>query len=176
MDAPALRYIQKGAGTCGISAFSSALYYMFDQNLSTIIINQKDGYIKSLSEPSNVKSKKASSMKFLINTINNKKFSKYYVERKKKLLSWKEINKCAKCYKSIILGIVKSNLLSRDHIIAICNGWIFDANLPYAIPLTLDNLNWCAGHGNKEVLFDGFFEQVEIGYKDPDHVSKKRKK
>ena len=115
-------------------------------------------------------------MKFLINIINSKKFSKFYVERKKKLLSWKEINKCAKCYKSIILGIVKSNLLSRDHIIAICNGWIFDANLPYAIPLTLENLNWCAGHGKKDVLYNGFFEQVEIGYKDPNHVSKKRKK
>ena len=83
---------------------------------------------------------------------------------------------CQKCYNSIILGIVKSNYLSRDHIIAICRGWIFDANLTYAIPLTLDSLNWCAGHGKKEVLFDGFFEQVQIGCKDPNHVSKKRKK
>ena len=60
--------------------------------------------------------------------------------------------------------------------IAICNGLIFDGNLSYAIPLNLESLNWCAGHGNKDVAFNGFFEQVQIGYKEKSHVSKKRKK
>ena len=82
------------------------------------------------------------------------------------MLSWKEILSSQKCHDSIILGILRTSLRSRDHMIAICNGLIFDGNLSYAIPLNLESLNWCAGHGKQEVLFDGFFEQVQIGYKE----------
>ena len=54
--------------------------------------------------------------------------------------------------------ILKSNIMSREHMIAISNGWIFDANLSYAIALNETNLNWCTGKHQ----FIGFYEQVQF--------------
>ena len=81
-----------------------------------------------------------------------------------------------KYYDNIFLCIVKSNLLSRDHIIAITRGWIFDGNLKYAIVLNEQNLNWCAGHGKPGIYFIGFYEQIQIGIKEKSSKQKEKTK
>ena len=91
-------------------------------------------------------------MKFLIKLINQKEFKEYYVERVTNLMKWKDIKKSSECYESIMLCIIQSSSFSRDHIIAITRGWIFDSNLTYALTLNATNLDWCASHGK-----DGFF-------------------
>ena len=76
-------------------------------------------------------------------------------------VSINDMNKETKYYNSIMLCLLKTSSMSRDHIIGISRGWIFEPNLPYAILLNLENMNWCAGHG-KNILFNGFYEQVQI--------------
>ena len=90
-DAPIICYPQHGEGSCGISAFSSAFFYMFDKDLGAKIYSQKKGYMESLSTPAEKKSKKAPSMKFLTNLVWCKAFKKYYILRMKQIKPWKEI-------------------------------------------------------------------------------------
>ena len=161
--APVLTYPQQGEGSCGVSAFASAFFFLFDKNLGAYIISQKSDYMASLSQPAPKKSRKAASMKFLSQVVQSRALKDYYVERKTRIMTWKEIYKSNECYQSIQLCIVKSTSFSRDHIIAIAAGWIFDSNLTYAISLNEKNLHWCAGHGRGEVFFERFLEQVEIG-------------
>ena len=164
-NAPELMYPQQGEGSCGVSAFASAFFFLFNKDLGSYIINQKQQYMESLSQPAPKKSRKASSMKKLIQIVESKPLKQFYVERKRQVMSWREIYKSNECYKSIQLCIVHSTAFSRDHIIAIAAGWIFDSNLTFAIPLNEKNLHWCASHGKKGVFFERFVEQVEIGMK-----------
>ena len=165
--APALIYPQKGDGSCGVSAFASAFYYLFDKDLGANIINKKEGYMNCLSAPAPKKSKKAASMKFLVSIVtqNAKLFKDFYVERKKQIMDWKDVVKMQRSVKTIQLCIIQTTSFSRDHIIALAGGWIFDSNLTFAIPLNANNLNWCANHGKQDVYFEQFIEQVEVGKK-----------
>ena len=72
---------------------------------------------------------------------DEKEFKNYYVHRKRKLIYWKDIYQSNDCNKSIVLCIIKSNMFSQDHIIAISGGWIFDGHLNYTIPLSEESLN-----------------------------------
>ena len=65
-----------------------------------------------------------------------------------------------------MLCIPKSTSLNRDHIIGITQGWIFDGNLSYAIPLNEDNLSWSASHGESGEVFAGFCEQIQVGLRE----------
>ena len=122
VDAPVLMFVQKGEGSCGISAFSSAFYFMFDKNLATRIYDKKEGYMNSLSEPACKTSKKAASLKFLMTTVINKYFKNYYVQRITKIMSWKDIYNSNECFHSIMICIIKNSSFSRDHMISIANG------------------------------------------------------
>ena len=51
--------------------------------------------------------------------------------------SLKELNK----YSIYLVGIITSDG-SNDHGIAICNDWIFDANVPHALPYCKDGLDY----------------------------------
>ena len=44
-------------------------------------------------------------------------------------------------YSIYLIGIIASDD-SNDHGIAICNGWIFDANVPHALPYCKDGLDY----------------------------------
>ena len=65
-------------------------------------------------------------------------------------------------FNSIMVCILKSEDNSRDHIIAITKGWIFDGNLTSALSLNVGNLTWCCSTGKTNNMFVGFFEQVQI--------------
>ena len=81
------------------------------------------------------------------------------------MIPWKDIYAKPEFYNSIMLCVLKSKMFSRDHIIAICRGWIIDGNLSYAISLNEKSLNRCAGRGRLDVIFDGLHEQVQVGLK-----------
>ena len=81
------------------------------------------------------------------------------------MIPWKDTLGMTKYYGHKFLCIVKSNLLSRDQIIAITRGWIFYRNLKYVIVLNKQNLNWCAGYGKPDIHFVGVYEQIQIGIK-----------
>ena len=114
-------------------------------------------------------------MKFLMSLINQKEFKEYYVQRITSIMKWKDIYKSSECYESIMLCIIQSSSFSRDHIIAISGGQIFDSNLTYALTLNATNLDWCASHGKDGIFFQKFLEQVKIGKREKNR-SKKRKK
>ena len=63
--------------------------------------------------------------------------------------------------------------MSRDHIIAFSQGWIFDSNLEYAIDFSDDNLNWCVGKGKEHEVFGGFHEVVQFRKRIPRKEKKK---
>ena len=121
-DAPVLYNPQNGKGTCSISALSSAFYYQYDTYLASLIHLQISRYVNSLSEPVLKKSRKSSSIKFLNQIILGKPFKMYYIERKKQMIPWKDILRMAKYYNYIFQCLVKSCLLSRDHIIVMARG------------------------------------------------------
>ena len=164
-DAPMLRYPQHSEGVCGISAFSSAFFYRFDQNLAFIIYQKKKEYREVLA--TKLYNKKSPAMKYLNSIIqeNQKIFKDFTVQRVKQMISWKQLF-IPQYYNNILLCIPKSSSFSKDHIIGITKGWIFDGNLEYAMPLTEENITWSASHGKEGLVFSGFWEQVIVKKKD----------
>ena len=160
-----LRYPQHSEGVCGISAFSSAFFYGFDQNLALIIYQKKKEYREVLA--TKLFNKRSPAMKYLNRIIqeNQKIFKEYTVIRVKQMIGWKQLL-LPQYYNDILLCIPKSSSFSKDHIIGITKGWIFDGNLEYAMPLTEDNITWSASHGKEGLVFSGFWEQVIVKKKD----------
>ena len=161
---PVLKYPQNNLGVCGVSAFSSAFYYAYSEPLSLLIHQERDNYLKALTKP--MKTKKSQALKFLSAIIQQKPFKGYYIRRMKRINSWKQMLESANYYYTIMLCIPKTTNFSRDHIIGITQGWIFDGNLPYAIPLNEDNLSWCSSHGQSGEVFTGFCEQIQVCVKE----------
>ena len=157
---PRLRYPQHDVGACGIAALSSAFHFTYSQTLSFLIHERKKDYMHSLGT-SIGKKKKSSAMKFLSQIIYSKPLKEYAVQRMRQMVEWKSFLHNP-YYDSIILCIPKSTGFSRDHIIGITKGWIFDGNLSYAIPLNEKNLTWCTSHGRENEFFTGFWEQIAI--------------
>ena len=48
-----------------------------------------------------------------------------------------------------------------DHCITVCNKWIFDYNLEFALPLTSAWLNYtCSGNDTDEIIFVGVLHAI----------------
>ena len=62
--------------------------------------------------------------------------------------------------------------MSRNHIIAIIRGWLFNSNLKYIILLNEINLNWCAGHQKPGIHVVGINEQIQICIKQKNCLNK----
>ena len=172
-DAPDLKYPQNGEGTCGISAFSSAFHFCFNETLSLAIYQKRHEYLKELSKA--VKSKKSPALQFLGKIIHCATFKAYVINRIKKAMHWKELLKDP-YYSRIMLCIPRSSSFSKDHIIGISQGWIFDGNLQYAIPLNEENLTWSTSHGKRGEVFTSFIEQLQVSLKDPHYEGKSKSK
>ena len=166
---PPVLYNQNNESICGISALSSAFAYIYESELALKIYQRRDEYLVSQSSSILKTSKKSASMKFLMEIIFQKDFGKYMVKRIKQIVHWRDFLSNTEYFHSIILCILKSTDMSRDHIIAISQGWIFDGNLTYALALNVHNLSWCAVHGTEYGTFTGFYEQVQICLK-PQHT------
>ena len=104
-------------------------------------------------------------MIFLSEIIQQKAFKAYAVRRMKQMIAWRKFFESPFYYK-VMLCIPKSSNFSRDHIIGITQGWIFDGNLSYAIPLNEENLTWWCSHGQVGEIFNGFCEQIQVGFMD----------
>ena len=167
--APVLKYPQYSQGICGVSAFSSAFHFTFNEKLSHLIFQGKEKYLKSLSK--SVTSKKSPALICLSELMFQSAFRLYTVKRMTQIVPWKKLLENP-FYSNIMLCIPKSTSMLKDHIIGITNGWIFDGNLVYAIPLNESNLTWCTSHGKTGEVFTGFCEQLEIRLKDPKFVGK----
>ena len=171
--APELLFPQESIGTCGISAFDSAFAYYFDRPLGAQILLFNNDYMKALSTPNTTKSKKSEALKFLSRLMNQKTYSqKYKVRRMTNMISWKELNRNTVYFNSIMTCILKSSNMSKENMIGISNGWIFDANLDYGILLNEKKLNWCTGYHE----FIGFYEQLQFEKKITNKKQKKKKK
>ena len=172
-NAPDLKYPQNGQGTCGISAFSSSFHYCFNETLSLAIYQKRDEYLKVLSKDQ--ASKRSSSMIFLSNIINHKTFKAFVTRRMRQVVHWKQLLRDPH-YSRIMLCIPRSSSFSKDHIIGITHGWIFDGNLLYAIPLNEENLTWCTSHGKRGEVFTNFIEQMAVFPRDPNFEGKSKSK
>ena len=128
-DAPVMKYPQYNQGICGVSAFSSAFHFAFSAELSHLIYQKRDKYLKSLS--TTVTGKKSPLLICLVDIMFQKAFQPYAVKRMRQIVSWKKLLENPFDY-TIMLCISKSTSFSKDHIIGIINGWIFDGNLTYA--------------------------------------------
>ena len=162
MDSPTVTYTQNNQGICGISAFSSAFAYSFDKDLALLIYKKRQEYLESLSISIRQKSKRSASMKFIMQIVFRKEFKNYGVKRIKQMIKWSDLLHDNRYFNSIMLCILKSEDNSRDHIVAITKGWIFDGNLTHALSLTVGNLTWCCSTGKSNNMFIGFYEQVQI--------------
>ena len=80
----------------------------------------------------------------------------------KQMIEWSKLLYDNEYFNSIMLCILKSEDNSRDHIVAISQGWIFDGNLTHALSLNVGNLTWCSSNGKSNNMFIGFYEQVQI--------------
>jgi hypothetical protein len=169
---PIVLYPQKNEGTCGISALSSAFAFTFEEEMAVEIFKYKEMYLKVLSNPVK-KTKKSSAMIFLMQIMEKKPFSKSFECKRLNNVQLNELKNKNEYFYSVILCFLRSTKMSRDHIIAFSQGWIFDSNLDYAIDFSDDNLNWCVGKGKEHEVFGGFHEVVQFRKRIP---RKKRKK
>ena len=99
----------------------------------------------------------------------------FYVDRKKQMIPLKDILGMTKYYDHIFPCIIKTNLLSRYHIIAITRLWIFDGNPKHAITSNKQNINRCAGHEKPGKYFLGLHEQIQIGIKEKNRQKTNKK-
>ena len=162
LNCPTVIYTQNKQGICGISAFSSAFAYIYDKELALHIYKQRENYLASLSSSIMKMSKRSAAMKYLMEILFTKKFRKYGVRRIKQMIDWKHFINDTGYFDSIMICILKAADMSRDHIVAITKGWIFDGNLNYALKLDEDSLTWCCSQGDSDCIFVGFYEQVQI--------------
>jgi hypothetical protein len=49
---------------------------------------------------------------------------------------------------NVVSAVLLGSDGSHNHRVAVWGSWLFDSNLPTAIPLTQDNLNWCVDGNN----------------------------
>ena len=61
-----------------------------------------------------------------------------------------------------MICLIKGTNGTHDNVIAIVNGWIFDSNLLFGIPLDKKHLEWCSGATKNESKFGGFCEMVQV--------------
>ena len=78
-------------------------------------------------------------------------------------VSWAELNKPS-FYKVIVVCLLRGSDESRDHIVSISHGWIFDSNLDFAIPLKKESLDWCCGYKQNASTFEGFWEMFYVSH------------
>ena len=62
--------------------------------------------------------------------------------------------------KEIYLCTIVGSDNARNHVVALWDGWIFDANLSYALPYCKDSLDWCSGGGEYQCSFKQFGKSV----------------
>ena len=53
----------------------------------------------------------------------------------------------------VILCLLVDSSGGRSHAITLWNGWIFDSNLAYAIPLEIKSLDWCCADNGSRATF-----------------------
>ena len=97
-----------------------------------------------------------------MNIVFMKQCHNYSAKRIKQMIKWTELLHDKEYFNNIMLCILKSEDNSRDHIVAISRGWIFDGNLPRALLLNVGYLAWCCSNGKRNNMFIGFYEQVQI--------------
>ena len=67
-------------------------------------------------------------------------------------------------YYLVVICLLMDSKNSRDHIVVISHGWIFDSRFKYTFGLSLDNLHYICG-ANEECYFVRFHEQIQIKFK-----------
>jgi len=100
-------------------------------------------------------------MKHLMEILFTKTFRNYSVKRIKQMIDWQVLFKDNGYFDSIVLCILKAQDMSRDNIVAITKGWIFDGNLTYALSLNDNNLT----HFDISILFTTlkqYYEQSKL--------------
>ena len=65
----------------------------------------------------------------------------------------------------IVICLLQDTNKSKDHIIGISNGWIFDSRLSFTLPLEKDNLDKVCGSLLSGDQFISFHEQIRIRLK-----------
>lgn len=65
-------------------------------------------------------------------------------------------------YYKVVVALLNDSLGSKDHIVSFCQGWLFDSNLNYALPISNLNLDWCCGNHVNDAIFTGFHELFSI--------------
>ena len=68
-------------------------------------------------------------------------------------------------YYDIVICLIQDTKKSKDHIIGISNGWIFDSRLSFTLPLEKNNLDKVCGSLSSGDQFISFHEQIRIQLK-----------
>jgi hypothetical protein len=148
-------------GTCRLSSFSSAFYEYFNEYIATGWMKNTIDYKKAMSQPVSKRSQKSGVMNYLKSLVIKTKGNAFRVETIKKEVPWAELNKTTH-YKLIVISLLRGSDDSRDHIVSISHGWIFDSNLDFALPLNKESLDWCCGFMQNGTTFDGFWEMASV--------------
>ena len=76
----------------------------------------------------------------------------------------------------MVVALLRGSNYSENHCVIIYGQWIFDSNLPKALPLSKENLDLCVSSDGEQVLF----EKVKEAYICTSYMnwigSKKKKK
>ena len=157
--APILKYPQHNSPLCGICSLASALCFNNGDDLGDYLIRFRVQYYEHFISKDNTK--KSSIMKFLKARCYDKRREYIITHHAGRSITISSLNN-DQIYFDVVAGLLNDTLSSKDHIVSFSQGWIFDSNLPYAIPITEDNLNWCCGKHQNGAEFLGFHELLSI--------------
>ena len=155
-----IQFIQS-EGTCGLSSFSSAFYEYFNKYIATGWMKNTIDYKTAMSQPVSKRSKKSGVMNYLKELVHQTKGNAFRAETIRQEVQWAELNK-GKLWKSIVIFLLRGSDHSRDHIVSISHGWIFDSNLDFALPLNKESLDWCCGFRQNGTTFEGCWEMCIV--------------
>jgi hypothetical protein len=151
-DAPSVQFKcgteEHSERRCVLDSAASGLFYLGYHRLVSLLTRTRTTVnLKEKMDP----------MKFLAGVFENelnpeeRKKLQYVHLGKKKLKGWDPIISPAE-YLLCAVGI-RSSDGKTDHAICIVNGWIFDATLEKALPLTLESLNICSSSSHRSTNF-----------------------
>lgn len=160
-DAYSIEYEQLDYDTCGICALSSALHSLVDENFGKHLISFKEKYLEAhQNQKYNMKNQE---MTMLVHECNQVRgFYKVDLKRfKKQEYTWEQL-KNDKEYWYIVVCLLNDTAMSKDHIVVISHGMIFDSRFKYTFPLSKENLDFVCGSYKYGSSFLDFHEQFQI--------------
>ena len=146
---PVILYRQGKTSGCLYCGLASALAFFGDNAKAKEIFNLQKQY-----------DYKDSQWDHVIKQMEKCKTNQYVAVRYEDTMPNAVLKEYPHIEDAVLLVVLYGSDGSTNHSISICQGFIFDANLPYALKYSQKNLDWCCSAPGVNVKFVSFYKAV----------------